>query len=167
MTRVRFRADLVLDGEVAEVAGEDLLADPAPYAGPLAEELVGAIVIEAGQVRLEVADDLTAAALTLCFRGPAALLEQPLDQVVYRATLATAHTVLVPLADQVRVFGEGTPVITADKDELLPALYRCGLAITELLERVGDPAEAALGAADLRAAADEAGEVLRRHGLPA
>ncbi|MEU0883369.1 hypothetical protein ABZ345_32585 [Lentzea sp. NPDC005914] len=162
MTSVTFRVDLVVSGEPVTLSETELSEE---HAAELARECVGAIVIDTGDNTLEVADDLTAAVFNLCLRGPAALLDDPHGHFLYRASLATRHVVMIPLGDAVRVFGEQTPVANADRAVLLPALFRCGQRLIELLDRTGDPDEAALTVGDLRAAATDTGAALRRHGL--
>ncbi len=154
MSLVHFRVDLVLDGTLTRLEDPDLGSLTAAQREAMAEEIDGAVIIDADPP-LEVADDLTAVANDLCFAGPQAVLADPYGCYLYRATQATRHTVMIPLATQIRIFGEQTPVVTADIDQLLPELYRCGMRIIDLLERAGEPTEAAVTLDDLRAAAHQ------------
>lgn len=164
MGRVRFWVDVVLDGDLTRLADPDPQSVTPALRDALGSAVDGAVVID-GEEPLEVADDLTAVASDLCFVGPTAVLTDPSSRFVFRATQATRHTVMVPLGTQVRVFGEGTPVVTADVDELLPDLYRCGMRIVGLLEAVGEPEEAAVTVGDLRASAAELRSHLAERGI--
>lgn len=164
MSRVRFWVELVVDGTLIHLDEDDLATLTDAQRGAMAEEIDGAVVID-GEVPLEVADDLTAVAHWLCFAGPAAVLADPYGCFLYRSTQATLHTVMIPLATLVRIFGEQTPVITAEIDELFPALYHCGMRIVDLLERAGVPSEAAFTLDYLRTAADELRTKLSARGV--
>jgi hypothetical protein len=68
---------------------------------------------------------------------------------------------MMPLADQLRVFGEQLPSITERTRVLLPLLYDCGLRCVRLLDQLGDAAVVD----HLRPFAEAAAGTLTRHGL--
>jgi hypothetical protein len=130
------------------------------------ENVDGAVVITAGDQALEVEDELSATISGLCFGGVASLLDEPDRPFLHRFAYQTAHIVMIPMMDSVRIFGEQTPVVTVDRDNLLPALYDCGLRYVKFLESHTDH-WAGYAAETLRSRAELTRRALTAHGLPA
>jgi hypothetical protein len=166
MASVTFALQLLTGDDVEEVP-ERALEDSLDGHRELIERqdpIEAAVVIEAtGQPRLEIVDALPAIAQNLCFSAVARLADQAGDCVAYRHWSDDDTLVLVPLGGPrgaVRLIGEDTPTVTVRTEELLPALYDCGMRMLGLLERLGGDGPAT--AEFLRAAAERAREALAR-----
>jgi hypothetical protein len=159
MATVTFEFHLITDAGLEAVAEHDL--DDHREAFARADPPEGALILEHdGEPRLELADDLSAAVKNACFDAVAALAEGSRDCVLYSRFNAEGNVVFIPRGSTVRIIGDETPTFTAPAEDLLPALYDCGLRVVALLERHPDG-----GAEYLRPAAERARRALeRQHG---
>lgn len=164
MTTVTFELHLYTADDIEEVSEAALQADPGAYQDLLSgqDSLDGAIRIDVpGQPTLTIADDLSAAVQQLCFGAIPALLDERREQYVYRLISVDEHVVMMPMADQIRIFGEELPAITERAKVLLPRLYDCGLRCLHLMDQLGSAAVVE----HLRPFAEAAADTLTRHGL--
>ncbi|GAA4924002.1 hypothetical protein LX16_5354 [Stackebrandtia albiflava] len=128
------------------------------------ENVDGALTVATGAAELVVEDELSAAVSGLCFEAVTRLLDTPELPYAYRCAYQTAHVVLVPMMDTIRLFGEGTPVVDAPRRELLPAMYDCGMRYVRFLSGRDDH-WAGYVVETLRSRAEVTAEALARHGL--
>ncbi|WGV28009.1 hypothetical protein [Halotia branconii] len=158
----------LVDNDLIELNEQEIESSFDKYSSYLrdTQSIDGAILIKSHDKKdVIIQDELWVIAQNFCFSSILDLLQKQKECFVYHYFSSYGQIVLISLTDCIRVMGDAIPIESFTTSELLPALYRCGERILNLLHKLQEAGCVDIYTESLEALAKEALQVLQANDM--